>query len=1757
MGLENRPFIGTWSLNDKELVQHTPDALVYLNGDTALPGCSKCNGKIDIQQFLTECSVDAGTESGSSSASFTLSVPRHHSESFARDAKYLIRPGLEVHIYMRGYFPVQGLFENLAEPQPSTPITPGTPDRPLPTEIEEIAPSTVIPPTIERLLDKLTFEGKALSDAQRANVETIYRTVVDGGLPPSFALAAINQSRWESNWEAGATNFGSTKNGAAFGLFQLNVFGGLGNPNPEYQDGKKAGSAQQAEESPDRFYNAHDPVLNTGRIVVAAKRQRKFRDSGRTAEQMYRDFYFSGLGAGYTVEEEVRRRGEFRIRAGGRFFGSAWTDPNFNKRVSEEERALPPPPVAKLEQAPDPKPFEPAQEGSDKQGVPEYGPSFLQEQGLAGTGVEKALAYPYYPVFHGVVTEVGHSYSGGVFSITVSCSSMLHFWQYQNMSSNASVFGAKPTNSKNKMSLVGHNFTGMHPYEIIYTLHYDTAGAAGGVGWALSSKTNQSSVATIGGESLFSLTQRYWEERFKGRVTKLRMHGATGALFSTMAATWLARTSSAELTRSIRNRYNTPKSGNAKKILQQSKLVGLARKGKRDAALATETRQAARSRAGNSANEPKFEINVLGMQAFVSNISNWGQVNLFESTYESKLDIAQKVCDVTGFEFYQDVDGDFVFKPPMYNLDTSSSRVYRIEDIDIINISESQKEPQFTYMTVKGSHFKNLEGTGVENEWGVRGQYIDYRLVAQFGWRPASHETAYFNDPKSMFFSAVNRMDLLNIGMNSANLTIPVRPEIRPGYPVYIPYLDCYYYCNSFAHSHSVGGQCTTTLQLVGKRAKFYAPGIPNRGGGGTVSGIDSIKLGETLLPERPLQVVNEDMKPRLSGFPNVVMALDPTALNPLFFVIGTEAQNIADPLALKQILEKATQLGIIFDRRTVGEGQVYFMHTQQDNEATKDATPQVVAFYLNDVDIRDQQAPEGPLTATGGDTATRNINALAAALEFQAAVKKQAKQSDEVRKKLRKLAGEIAQVSGELSSERAKPTQAKKKGDRRNPQKVNSLIDKLIRLENQRVKLAQNLAEKAEEEQSRWKDTSTGNAVAFLLDMIERTGEAYRAQDDFQNRTDINSTVNLLDMLADKKAIFSNGTQPGSYRYYSCSHPDPNEQGPKQLRYDGESASRVVALNPERVDPKNQREVLQYTRDPQAPAPGMRVPEAQLVPKKPTVGIRVLNSNPEEELGEVLLTADVMELSFAVQQVQAARKVTSTKAVSRNMGVGKDAEAQLIRQFKDSIVFTADSTRTIREVYQEAFDVLDRTVFAATEAVNDLLSANQVAATVEGEALVVPDTIFLWRAQVDTGSTISDIKYSVPGRKNPPAGNDSGSISLGPTGAKATVKQVSDQIATVMGRVAANRIGSYRASLARDLAANGVLGADRDQYLSRFNDVLASKGLRGLKSYKFRESRKKLKKTETFSPVFPVSDERGYEVIGSYRYGRGVDIDPGGVFAQLHDTDVFSLLSKDLVDQILRVFVQQKSIRVPEMTVEDRNGVKVTVPTGKDVPVSGAAARAYLNKEALRQLRDRNLTDKQILDRGLAVQNEDTGQLEFGLGNYFADDAKDGVQKVPVINAAYSLADLNIQQGGHVCECRAAEANVLISAFGQEQFLSFTDSQPAEAVGEADKGTQWVANTVAQATGAWTQQQQALRGQVLDRGGSPIVRQFSEAFGIGTDDSGNPREGILAQAERRAEVDKAAVRTLLRQADQQARDLGRPDEERPSRVGPNPEEGT
>ena len=1738
MTLANSPYVGTWKIDGKRLVQHTPDALVYLNGDTALPGCQKCHRRIDVQQFMTEVSVDAGTEPGGATASFTLAVPMHHTDSFARDAKFLLRPGLEVHVYMRGYFPADGMFSALDKPTINASVQTGT------TTVEEAQLTPEEKAEELRLQQQREQEAAARRQQGRFSAITVNPPTFD----PAVGLTRQQINDWarrlnvtEDMLVAAIVIQSETQNpeeALAIGhtLFNRQASGVYGNRSTRdnslfyIANGPNTYTAKQ--DTRDNGKKVSRPY-STGIIPLGAQMDSRLaqvekvltqRTLGETSDGVVNFLHTVAQNVGHAADpslyasadaktEQWVREGLIQVDGWNpdrvRFFKRRASIPtgvvrdNALAALGPYDPTLAPPQGTPANPG---KPYVLKQEVGSAD--PTQGPSLLDTLGLGDSGVDEIIAYPYYHVFHGIVTQVSFSYSGGVQNITVQCGSLLHFWSYQHLSENASFLGARPLNSKLKMSLLGSNFSGKHPYQILYELYSDVGGAAHGVGWSLGSATNQEALS-FNGESLFSVTLSYWEKRFKSRMNKLRMHGASGELFSAAQAAYLSRLSTTELVNLIKNRHTLaqPATNNSKAFLNNSWILHVKTKAALDAFI-----QQQRSRPQGEAREEgqiqelsegelqgpstNPQVNIAEMQPYPLDLGRVGQIELFESVYVSKLDVAQKVMEATGFEFYQDVDGDFVFKPPMYNLDTSGSRVYRIEDIDIININFSEKEPEATYITAKGSFFKNLQGTGLEGEWGVKGQYIDYRLVAQFGWRPASLDTTYFNDPKSLFFAAINRLDIMNAPVNSASLTIPMRPELRPGYPVYIPYLDCYYYCPSFAHSFSVGGQCTTSLNLIAKRSKFYAPGAVTPG----VEGIDSIDLSRTELPERPLQVMGEDGRPRLAGFPNVVMALDPYRLNPAFFLLGTDVENLSDPETLQNILDMAVEFGVLRQDEHTG----YYI------QEVLDASSQPQNIYFN---LQSPGTTPDPKTAGGG---AKVIDLLNVGQGYTKYVAERVKEKDEILEKLNVLRGDIQRYENIVQDARPNIQRAEKDsaqailygtpaGATQTPQAqtdagqpgpnpsgqqaqgVKAQEDR-TGLYAQRQDLEQRLSDLSNETSSS-RINSQIAGLPELIRLIETTGSKLRISGRYEV-PDLESTVNLLDLLSEKKAVFSNGQQPGYYRYYSASHPQKEMQGQPLIRQTrepktaagGESRKGAPVLDPAYANTK----VRGFKAAPTSIFPGGERPEAELAEDQPvTWGIRIQTSDVKNyPKGIVTPTNLIRELSFARHEAKLRRPQTSTNQVETPNVTSVVTEA-LAQTFTEKAREDPSLTDTLQDIFEGLWNKVKQFFQDALNAVRAMFKEEIVPPK---EVADFPDLIVIKTVPVFAGTPIQDLisqtetsdvavtlnTLSRNGVTEPAILLNLTSVSLG------------DSLTT--------SVLDSRSGFVRSLQPKNP--SDRAKMVAVFDGTFAAKlGVKSIPNEK--EKKKDDFALETFfeSPVFPVSDERGYHVYGTYRYGRGITIEPNGVFDVLHKQDPATLLSRPLVENIIRVLVDGQS----DVTVF----VEERTPSGqiKRVPRTPQGegrqrlqnALTLLEQAALQELRSQNLTDKDLLDLGFATRTDNPSVIQLSLQNLYANK-KESVMKVPLLNAAYSLADLTEVSSGYVCSCKAAEAGVLLDAFGQAGFVSVDPTAASsEALDSPDKLTQWLGQRVAEAIPPWALQQQALRGTVLDRQGTNIIDTFND----------------------------------------------------------------
>jgi len=876
--LQNRPYVGTWQHNLRQVIRHTPDAMVFINGDLALPGCERCHGRIDIQRFVTGVSVDAGTLPGALSASLTLAIPKISGDQIFRDGYNKLYPGQEIHIYMRGFFPTTGYFG-------------ATPEESVPSE--------------------------------------------------------------------------------------------------SLRDGKRI----------------------------------------------------------------------------------------------------------------------------------EWG---------------KMPTYPYYPVFHGVTTSVSHDYSGGEYHASVTCASLLHFWQYHNMSTNGSYYGARPDNSTMRMSMMGNKFNNMHPFGMIYSLFRDLQGAAGGVAYAYREQSNLDapldSVRKTGGESIWSFVQSYWDQRFRSRVQNLRMYGVNGNLFNAAQQAFLGTRNHGDFQNLLKNAQfaedgsyrstRDPFSGD----LAVAKALGFDRSGfdfifapnlNPDDTDPTAKGQNKDYRAHKSENPAS--LNLIDMYGFTQQSTDIGTVNIYEGTYETKLQIAEACMEVTGYEFYQDVDGDLVFKPPFYNMDTSSNRIYRIEDIDIISIKADQVEPPYTWIQVKPTYYKGLQGMVANSEaLNRRAVYVDWKLVAQFGWRPASIEITYTTDVRAAFLVGMARLDLLNIGVNSASVTIPIRPEMRPGIPVYIPCIDSFYYINQLAHGFQFGSQCTTSLQLTCRRRKFFAPGFPVPAGDGQ-NVMDLIRLDRPDLPPRPI-TIHDNGLPRLAGFPNVVLALDPYRMNPKFLSVGAGLPHL----------------------QTTEDVALFFNLLREDMKSiTPPVFQEVPASQSHDPNTAPSESTQYRIQFGEDEFLVFSINDLAASFND-----------------LQNARKEVDRIKKKIDDNRTKlfvETQQATAFQQRSPRLADNATFAALQVElleaeatlakvaandgrNQRVTGSGDLI--VDEE-----GVPNGNLFAFVIELADKArGEPARRRIDGIPGSDV--AASQLDQLENLKSSYTASALPGHYRYYSASHPRPSMQG-------------------------------------------------------------------------------------------------------------------------------------------------------------------------------------------------------------------------------------------------------------------------------------------------------------------------------------------------------------------------------------------------------------------------------------------------------------------------------------------------------------------------------------------------------------------------------------------------------------------------------------
>lgn len=389
----------------------------------------------------------------------------------------------------------------------------------------------------------------------------------------------------------------------------------------------------------------------------------------------------------------------------------------------------------------------------------------------------------YYPIFWGIVTEVSDNYSSGEHTVSIQCADILKWWELCVININPAY--TVPSGQQGR-SLTGNVFAQTNPFDIIFSLAQYSFGdvivATGSMNAFVSESGQRNTFDAALGDMM-----AYWEKRFARMRSNLVLYGAAGV---------------AVRGESLFQEYQKTPGVSAKTPIASGAILR-----------------------ANGEEGLIFNPSSTTVSAYKQVVSNAGQIDLWQSEFQTKLEIANVCKEAVGYEFYMDVTGDIVFKPPFYNLDVIGNKpVSWIQDIDVINWEFSESESEVvTQLQLQGNYGGTVD-YGLPQEVTPMSSITDYHLLRKYGWRARPYNAEYTTSPHLMFLYGLDVLDRINSRRFRGSVTIPLRPELRLGFPIYIAPKDQIWYVSGISHSIQMGGQATTTVSLTAKRSKFIAP---------------------------------------------------------------------------------------------------------------------------------------------------------------------------------------------------------------------------------------------------------------------------------------------------------------------------------------------------------------------------------------------------------------------------------------------------------------------------------------------------------------------------------------------------------------------------------------------------------------------------------------------------------------------------------------------------------------------------------------------------------------------------------------------------------------------------------------------------------------------------------------------------------------------------------------------------------------------
>ncbi|MFA5999476.1 MAG: hypothetical protein WC783_00645 [Candidatus Paceibacterota bacterium] len=430
--------------------------------------------------------------------------------------------------------------------------------------------------------------------------------------------------------------------------------------------------------------------------------------------------------------------------------------------------------------------------------------------------------YPYYHVFWGVVTSMSQDKTPeGENSITYQCADILRFWEVAliNLKSGAASVISPPqgqgglTSGANAFTIYNNKFFDQSVYKILDYLATNVMGEMiGSEGFITqvnriktienenSKRTNETTpgkktkatdktskekkkerdveVEVDADKKPLDISKGmrdYWQERFKSAGTKLRIYGyESEEKYKELEDVNKAKSTTAldgdlELFNFDVTKFPNPSESIIKKITPYA----------------------------------------------FSDLS----VSLFQSDYQSKLAIANQIAETLLYEFYMDTNGELIFKPPFFNMDVRRYPPYIINDIDITSSNVVEEEQDiYTLVDVTGNFGSYTAG----NKF-IGARFFNTHLAQKFGIRPYKYHGEFIRSAAHAWYYANAYMALHNARVFlTSQMSIYIRPELRLGFPVYVPSKEMYFYITGIAHSVDFTARnASTTLTLEAGRRRL------------------------------------------------------------------------------------------------------------------------------------------------------------------------------------------------------------------------------------------------------------------------------------------------------------------------------------------------------------------------------------------------------------------------------------------------------------------------------------------------------------------------------------------------------------------------------------------------------------------------------------------------------------------------------------------------------------------------------------------------------------------------------------------------------------------------------------------------------------------------------------------------------------------------------------------------------------------------